>query len=470
MEPRTVGDIVMKCAGEILHGEPGTTVRRVSTDSRQTEPGDLFVALPGDRFDGHEYVKTAVSRGAAAVLVQADRVRQPLPSCPVIQVSSTRRALGQLAANYRREFAIPVVAVAGSNGKTTTKELVAAVLRQRLVTLASAASYNNDIGVPITLLQLDRSHQVAVLEAGTNHPGELPPLLRMIQPQMGVLTRLGREHLEFFGDLDGVVAEEGWLAELLPTDGVLFVDGDSPGIERVLSRTRARVVRVGWQAGNDWRALAATVGADGTVFSVAAPSEVLSGRYRLRLLGRHQVANALLALAVGSEFGLSRAELERGLAAAGPVRMRLQLVDFGGVQVLDDCYNANADSMGAALDTMAELGARGRRVAVLGDMAELGGHSRGAHEEVGRHAARCGVTHLFAVGQMAPVLGAAALGAGMAEVRQFSDAGSAAEAAAGFVRPGDLVLVKASRSVRLEHVVERLRQEGARRSAGAVGG
>ena len=174
----------------------------------------------------------------------------------MIAVEDTRKALGQLAAQYRKDFVLPVVAVGGSNGKTTTKELVASVLKQELATLWSEASFNNDIGVPLTLLRLEKSHQAAVLEVGTNHPGELAPLVKMIQPNYGIITCVGREHLEFFGDLAGVAREEGWLAELLPADGKLFVNGDDEWTSRAVERTRAQVVRVGFAAGNDWRARA----------------------------------------------------------------------------------------------------------------------------------------------------------------------------------------------------------------------
>src|SRR5206468_6822833 len=225
------------------------------TDSRQAQPGDLFIALAGDKFDGHDYLSEAAQKGAVAVVVQLTKVLRQKLGCAVIAVENPRQALGKLAARYRRDFHLPVIAVGGSNGKTTTKELLASVLRQRFETLWSEASFNNEIGVPLTLLKLDLWHEAAVLEAGTNHPGELAPLVRMIEPQFGVITNLGREHLEFFGDLKGVAQEEGWLAELLPAEGRLLINGDSPEIDGILRRTRARVIRVGLGPDNDWRAV-----------------------------------------------------------------------------------------------------------------------------------------------------------------------------------------------------------------------
>jgi UDP-N-acetylmuramoyl-tripeptide--D-alanyl-D-alanine ligase len=424
----------------------------------------LFLALPGGRFDGHEFVRQAAEKGAVAVVVERQRVPAGWTGCALIAVANVRAALGQLAAAYREEFTLPLVVVGGSNGKTTTKELIASVLRQKLATLWSEASFNNDIGVPLTLLRLEKSHQAAVLEAGTNHPGELAPLLKMIRPNYGVITCVGREHLEFFGDLAGVAREEGWVAELLPAAGKLFVNGDDAVAGSLTERTRAGVVRVGFAAGNDWRAHGLRLDKQSVRFRVDGPGADFAGEYRINVLGRHQVVNALFAIAVGKELGLSRAEVAQGLAECRPPKMRLELWEAGGVRVLDDAYNANADSVGAALQTLQELPCKGRRVAVLGDMAELGAHSEAAHAEVGRRAAELGVAQLFAVGKMAPVMARAARDAGLNRVFEFTDVETAAAAVKSFVKSGDLVLLKASRATRLERIGDALRAgEAARR-------
>ena len=206
----------------------------------------MFFALPGERFDGHAFLREAAGKGAAAAVVARGQSPASLSNCALIAVDDTRQALGRLAARYRRDFSLPVLAVAGSNGKTTTKELVASVLRQKFPTLWSEDSFNNDIGVPLTLLRLENAHQAAVLEAGTNHPGELAPLLAMISPRLGVLTSIAREHLEFFGDLAGVALEEGRLAEVLPPEGILFANGDCQWTGVIARRARASLVRVGF--------------------------------------------------------------------------------------------------------------------------------------------------------------------------------------------------------------------------------
>jgi UDP-N-acetylmuramoyl-tripeptide--D-alanyl-D-alanine ligase len=272
-----------------------------------------------------------------------------------------------------------------------------------------------------------------------------------------VITNIGREHLEFFGDLAGVAAEEGALAEWLPADGTLFVSGDDQWTEQISERTPARVVRVGLNEGNDWRARNVRPDTKGVAFRVDAPNVELSGEYRINLLGRHQVASALFAVAVGVELGLNREEIQQGLTECQPPKMRLQFYEAGGMRVLDDAYNANADSMAAALETLKELPCKGRRVALLGDMAELGAHSEAAHAEVGRRAAESGVGQLLAVGKMAAVMAQGARDAGLNRVMEFADVEAAAAALNRFLKTGDVVLLKASRATRLERIAEILR-------------
>ncbi|MCP5516218.1 MAG: UDP-N-acetylmuramoyl-tripeptide--D-alanyl-D-alanine ligase [Verrucomicrobiales bacterium] len=458
MEPLTLQRIA-ECVGGELSSSPATTVRRVVTDSRQVRPGDLFVALAGERFDGHAFLGPAFEQGAVAAMGEHGRCALPLPDRPLVQVRSSREALGRLAAAYRRDFQLPVIAVAGSNGKTTVKETLATVLRRRLRTLASAASFNNDIGVPLTLLELEREHRVAVVEAGTNHPGELAALLRLIEPRYGVLTSLGREHLEFFGNLAGVVEEEGCLAEAVHPEGCLFVNADVPGVDAVVRRTRARVVRVGWKAGADWRVVEAGVHETATRFRVEAPQPEFSGEYAVPLLGVHQVVAAALTVAVAAELGLSPVEVTRGLAGCSPAPHRLQARAGGDVLLLDDTYNANLDSVRAALETLRDVAGERRKVAILGDMAELGAASEADHAAAGEAAAFCGVDLLIALGARREGVAGAAREAGVPDVRAWATPDAAGREVAGLLQPGDVVLLKASRASRLERLVESLEHE-----------
>ena len=459
MEERSLKFVADACDAEIRNGTGELKIKNSCTDSRLAKAGDLFFAIKGEKFDGHDYLNDVAAKKVSAVVIERKKVPSPLPNCAVLAVDDVRVAFGKLAAAYRKDFSLPMIAVGGSNGKTTTKELLGCVLRQKFPTLASEASFNNDIGVPATLLRLDKTHQTAVLEVGTNHPGELAPLVKMIQPKFGIITSIGREHLEFFGDVAGVALEEGRLAELLPADGKLFLNGDSEWAEKIAARTKAKIVRVGFGEKNDWRATKVRLDKNGVTFQVTAPKEEFCGEYRINLLGRHQVTNALFAIGSGEELGLGRAEIQRGLAECQPPKMRMQFWEANGVRVLDDCYNANADSMIAALETLCDLPLQGRRVAVLGDMAELGAHSEVAHAEVGRRAAELKIGQLFTVGKNSTATAKAARDAGLTRVIEFADVEAAVRAVKNFLKPGDVVLLKASRSSRLERIAETLKAE-----------
>ena len=439
------------------------------TDSRTLQAGDLFVPLAGERFDGHDFLGAAAARGAVATLVARARLEDVPPDLPAIVVEEPRRSYGELATFYRREFDLPVVCVGGSNGKTTTKELIAAALSGAAPVLKSESSFNNDVGVPATLLRLETRHRAAVLEVGTNHPNELAPLIRMIAPRVGVITSIGREHLEFFGNLAGVIQEEGWLAELLPPaehGGVLVIDGGESWSEALIRRTSAKIVTAGLGPKNDWTASIRAMDWSGTTFSVRAPQANWSGDYSVVLPGRHSVSNALYALAVAAALGVSSAAARAGLATFQPPAQRLNVRAAAGVQLLDDTYNANPDSMRAALQTLSDLPCSGRRVAVLGDMAELGPHAETAHAEVGSLAQQLGIDSVFAVGRFAAHTTSAA-GQGLSSA--FVRLGDASAAVLHGLKSGDTILVKGSRTSRMERMVEALlKQLELRERAGAV--
>jgi UDP-N-acetylmuramoyl-tripeptide--D-alanyl-D-alanine ligase len=421
------------------------------------KPGDLFVAIEGDRFDGHDYTGQALGQGAVAALVNRTRLILA-DERPVIQVDETRQALGQLAARYRQDFDLPVIAIGGSNGKTTTKEILAKLLGQRFDTLFSEASFNNEIGVPLTLLRLQDSHRAAVVEVGSSQPGEMESLLTIVLPTIGVLTSIGREHLEFFGDLDGVIREEGAMAEVLPEEGCLFVNGDIEKLDAIRERCRCRVVTVGESANCDWRLTRIEPSAGGTQFEIISPEGDRNGVHRVNLLGRHNAQNAALAMAVAVELGLSQEELYQGLQDCRPVSMRMQTKTLGGVSVINDAYNSNPDSLQAALETLGAFPVKGKLIAVLGDMAELGVSSEPAHVEAGQQVAKLGLNGLIAVGEWADTMVRAAQLAGLANVAAFEDATHAGKALAMKLNPGDVVLIKGSRSAKLERVMEALEE------------
>ena len=446
---RALQFVIDACGGKPHGLDPTATFQRVCTDSRQTQLGDLFVALQGEYFNGNQFAEQALEKGASAVVI--DERIEGLAS--YLMVSDGCQALGQIGAVHRRKFDLPVIAIAGSNGKTSTKDMLASILRAQFETLHSDASYNNAIGVPATLLRLESQHQVAVVELGTNHPGELAPLVKMAGPQYGLLTGIGHEHLEHFFDVDGVAREEGMLAELLPASGKLFLYGDGDWVKPMIERSQASVVTVGFGAANDWRVGNVCVNGKGTRFTVHSPIAEISGDYLTPLLGEHQAGNAALALAVGAELGMNRDRMVRGLAETPVPRMRLELSEHGGVRWLNDAYNANTDSTQAALATLATLQDGRRSYVVLGEMAELGKHASAAHQEAGRAAAEV-ATGLIAVGQFAEVTTEAARKAGLTRVVAVEEAKEAVRILREWLRPGDAVLLKASRVARLEQIEE----------------
>jgi UDP-N-acetylmuramoyl-tripeptide--D-alanyl-D-alanine ligase len=310
MEAQTLNTIAKWCNGRLLNASPGMVAENLSTDSRAIERGDIFVAISGEKYDAHDFLADVCAKGAVAAVIEENRVAALPPNFPAILVRNTKQALGQIGSAYRNLFELAAVAIAGSNGKTSTKELVAAVLGQKLKTVWSPASFNNDIGVPLTLLKMAGEHEAGVLEIGTNHPGELQPLIEMIRPSVGVITSIGREHLEYFGSIEGVLAEEGMLAEMLPAGGLLVINGDGYGADELLRRSKARVVRVGIGSRNDWRIGKIEFGASGSRFEVETDGSEGSeycGLYETKLLGSHQVVNATYAIVVGKELGLGRA-------------------------------------------------------------------------------------------------------------------------------------------------------------------
>ena len=445
MEPRPLQFVIEACGGQPRGIDPAVKFQRVCTDTRKLQSGDLFVALRGENFDGNQFAAAAIATGAVAAVVDSPC------DAPVILVEDTRLAFGHLAVAHRAEMDATIFGIAGSNGKTSTKEMLAAILRAQMETLHSEASFNNDVGVPSTLMSIELRHRAVVLELGTNHPGELAPLVKMAAPQFGLLTGIGREHLEFFGNLEGVAREEGVLGELLPAGGKLFLYGDDDWSQSMAERSNAPVITVGFGEANDWSADNVQVTENGTHFVVRAPTEEWNGEYTTPLLGRHQAANATLGIAAAAGLGVNRETIARGLAECPTPAMRLQLREKNGVRWLNDAYNANADSVAAALETLASLEVKGKRYAVLGDMAELGEHAEPAHREVGERAASR-VDGLIAVGANAAITAGAARDAGLVKAEVVPDAEAAAYVLRKWLKSDDAVLLKASRAARLEQL------------------
>ena len=430
-------------------------VSGVSTDSRKLQTGDLFVALKGDRFNGHDFLEEVVQKGAVAAMVEQDEMSRRVSALPLVFVDETLAGLQNMACNYRRTLQVRTVAIAGSNGKTGTKEMVAAVLGTHFLVFKNSGNLNNHIGVPISLLKLDAAHEVGVFEVGTNHPGELIFLLEMVRPLAGIITTIGEEHLEYFHDLEGVVKEEGMLAEMLPLEGLLVLNADDPWTPSIACRSKTRVVTFGFSVSAAYRATDVGVSFSGTRFKLMTPKGERD--VALQLLGRHQVTHALAATAVGEFFGLDLDQICRGLEAMAPIKMRMEpKITREGVWIINDAYNANPDSMRAALETMRDLSVKGRRFAILGEMRELGKVSKSAHWEVGRKAVENGIDVLVVVGEEARpmVEGACDAKSRVSRIKFFQNPKQAGEIIRKETSRGDAVLIKASRGVALEKVLE----------------
>ena len=443
------------------NGTTGVEVVGVSTDSRTVRPGDLFFAIRGDNFDGHEYVEDAFAKGACAAVVSDDAAC----SGTVLVVDDTVDALLTLAAWYRDRFDIPVVAVTGSNGKTTTKDMTAAVLSTKLRTARTRGNYNNHIGVPLTLFEIEGEHEVVVVEMGMNHPGEIARLAAAARPSVGVITNVSEAHMETMQDIDTIAQAKAELLDALPADGTSVLNWDDPRVKALWTRGPGSVVTFGLSADAEVRALGIDSSVDGVSFELAD-----DGHVTLPIAGRHNVMNALAAIAVGRIMGVPDADAARGLSSFDASPMRMNFERAGSRVVLNDAYNCNPGSLRAALEVLVEVAGEGTSAAVIGDMLELGSISERAHREAGARAAELGVDWLLLFGTEVAALRVGALEAGMpaSRVRIFESKTALVETLRKELDESAVLLVKGSRGMRMEEVVELLAEEApASKPAGA---
>jgi UDP-N-acetylmuramoyl-tripeptide--D-alanyl-D-alanine ligase len=454
-------DVLHATGGELARVGAATVFRGVTTDSRTIEPREVFVAIRGDRHDGHAFLADAAARGAGALVVETGTPLADLEHVTIVTVRDTLAALGDLAALHRRRHPVPLVAVAGSNGKTTTKEMLATILRAahgdaRVV--ATRGSQNNLVGLPLTLLRVGDDTAVVVLEVGMNAPGEVWRLAEIARPDVALITSIAEEHLQGVGSIRGAAEANAELYRRLRPSGTAIVNADDPFVRAVGAAFDGRRVLFG--DGGEVRALdVVDEGIDGSRFLLDAGGETRS--VRLQVAGRHNVSNALAATAAARAVGVPLDVACEALATFTAPIMRMQRVALpSGAVVLNDCYNANPGSMAAALQTLSASRA-GRRIAALGEMLELGASAESAHREVGRRAAAAGVDALFLMGTHAAAVREAACAAGLAadRVAIAPTHDALAEALRALLGPGDLLLLKGSRGAALERVLQRLGPE-----------
>lgn len=441
-----------------LEYEKSIEIKGVSIDSRSIRVGELFLAIRGDRFDGHDFVLDAFKRGAWGAVVERSVLEQRYSSLGnlknIFPVEDTLHALQEMSFMHRRKFTLPIVGITGSNGKTTTKEMLASILMQRGPVLKNEGNLNNHIGVPLTLLKLDANHKTAAIEMGMSGLGEIDLLARLVGPDAGVITNIGPAHLEFLGSMDRIAQAKGELLMNLRSDGTAVLNADDAYFKKLKSCFSGRIRTFGIVSETDVRASDIRQGADYTDFTISADNARVD--IRLYSVGRHNIYNALAAATAGLAVGMSLDDIRRGLDAFRPVAMRSELRQLHGRTVLADCYNANPGSMDAALTTLISLKAGGKTVAVLGDMLELGASADESHRAIGRTAALLGVDTLIVIGANAGEVIEGAIQAGMPKDRAFSV--SSNSEAARLLREqsgsGDAVLIKGSRGMKMEKILE----------------
>ena len=456
-------EIVAATGGKIMRGGRKEQFGEIVTDSTKVKRGAVFLALKGARHDGHRFVGAAIKRGAACVIVQGALPAKTLGQATTVRVMDTLKALGDLAHYRRKKIAPKVLAITGSNGKTTTKEMIAAILEEATVdgqslrgsVLKTEGNFNNLVGLPLTLLGLRQQHRVAVVELGTNHPGEIQRLAEIADPDMAIITSVGAAHLEGLNSLAGVAREKGALYRNVRADGAIAVNLDDLWVNRLGARFKGPKFTYGKRG---------QVRAVSTRMRGRRGMEVIvqSGRQRckvrLNYLGQHNIANALGAAALSLGFGASLAAVRRGLEKVRPFSMRMQIEDWHGVGIINDTYNANPASMKAALTTLAEIPSTGAKIAVLGDMFELGKHSAKEHRQLGRAAAVAALDGLYLLGPQADQVRRGALNGAMGAERIVigQDHADLARQLRKRVKRGDWLLFKGSRGMAMEKVLHGL--------------
>jgi UDP-N-acetylmuramoyl-tripeptide--D-alanyl-D-alanine ligase len=455
MLPFTVQEIVRATQGALVTGDLAVRVTGVSIDSRSIGVGEAFFAIRGHRLDGHAFLGDAAARGAACFVVHTLPDSMP-PAVPVVLVEDTTRALGQLAAAHRARFTLPVAAVTGSNGKTTTKEMIASVFGTRWRTLKPEGSFNNQWGLPLTLLDLTPEHEALVVEVGANQPGEIAYLAGLARPTVAAVTIVAGAHTEFFGSLDGVRQEKAALVRAVGADGHVALNADDPRVLGMASDTTAHVVTFGRSAQAQVRAQGDVVDdGSGVRFTLATGGR--SAPVRLSFAGVHNVTNALAAAAVGVAVGFDLDAIVAGLEQAQPVKGRCVWRQAGEVWVLDDTYNAaSLESVRAAYAAVAARPRSGRLVVVMGDMLELGDSAERTHRDVGREAAAIRADVFVGMGRASALAVDEAHAAGVAETHATTTFEDTVAHLLKRIGAGDVVLVKGSRGMRMERVADAL--------------
>lgn len=452
METLKCEEIVKAVGGILISGEINTEFYSISTDSRKIKEGDLFIPLAGERFDGHDYIESSLEQGAYGSLTQKDV--EPLCGKVLIKVSDTMKALRDLAEYYRKKYEIPFVGITGSVGKTSTKEMVSAVLSKRFNVLKTQGNFNNEIGVPLTVFNLDTSHEVAVVEMGMSGFGEISRLTSIVKPDIAIITNIGLSHIEKLGSKNNILRAKMEVFEGLNEKGLVILNGDDKLLYGLNNLLKFRTVFYGMEDGLHYQAYnLESLGEKGSTFDIQLENREY--RVKIPVPGIHNVYNALAGIAVGIELGISPEKIIAGIEEFSPGNMRLNVLNQNGLKIINDAYNASPQSMEAAIDVLKDISSEGRTFAVLGDMLELGDISYSAHVDIGRYAVSKGIDYVVAVGENGRNIAHGAIEAGAEEQRvfEFKENADAGRFLKGFLKSGDVLLVKGSRGMRMEEIV-----------------
>ena len=450
----TVSQVMEATGGKLATGSADVSITGVSIDSRTLQPGDVFIAIAGPRFDGHEFTQAAAQGGAFAMIVSDERredtCRTLGPDIPIVAVSHTEHALQCLARWYRERFDIPVVGITGSCGKTTVKDLVVSTLGTRYSVAGTRGNLNNELGVPLTLFEIDSGTEIAVVEMGVNAPGEMDQLCDIAIPNAGAITSIGEAHLEGFGSIETLAEEKARLAHRIGENGVLFISADDVHCRRVAGEFPGTCVRFGFDRSAEFRVSKVKMDvAEGMSVTVN------DTEFNVGIYGRHNAANVAATVAVSRHFGLTGDQVQAGFRGYVPAPMRMEVTQVTGITVINDTYNANPDSVRCALETLARWTCNGSRIAVLGEMKELGDFAESAHEEMGRVSARLQIDQLLVLGEHAGAVirGAGSEAGAKVHATAFRTHEQLLETLVNLARRGDVILVKGSRAAEMDRVV-----------------
>lgn len=456
MESMNVLEIANAIDGKLVNYKDNIVIEGISTDSRKIKKGELFIPIKGLNFDGHDFIGKAIESGALASLSQYDLNTSDFT---YIIVEDTQIALMRLAQYYRSKFNIPAVAVTGSSGKTTTKEMIASVLSESFNVLKNQGNLNNTIGLPISVFGIESHHDICAFEMGMNHPGEIESLAAIVKPDIAVITNVGTAHIEFLGSRENILEAKKEILKFFTNDDIAILNGDDDMLSTITS-SNFQIIRYGINNKNDLHAQNIKQhGDEGMEFSM-----LLNGKmetFFVPLIGMHNVYNALCAIAVGLTMNMEVEKIKSGLAKFVPAKMRMEIFETqDGIKVINDCYNANPDSTSAAIEVLKDMPCKGRRVLILGDMLELGDYSEAGHRKVGEKAAESKIDILICIGERAKSISKGALDKGMNEeqIYHFGDNKAAIPILSSILLPMDTVLIKGSRMMKLEELAEFLRE------------